>query len=219
LPFYSKVIRNTCKNVTILLELGIETIIECQEIGYLIEIRYLSLKMGIKLVYKITKDTYAAQYEYLQGSSLTKGTQQVIINFIAWVLLCSAALILSVEAKKPMYTFLFLIFLVLNSAKMIPVLRFRKYAISNYVKDFKEKDMVLYFDEEGLTEITSGIVSKAPWSSVVSYVFFKENLFIELTGSLWALVPTGSLNVDSHTVEEAVEYLQSKNIPDRNKME
>jgi hypothetical protein len=173
--------------------------------------------VDVKLEYKVSKDTYAAQYEYLHGDSLKKGTRQVIINFITWILLCSVALFLSVESEKPMYTFLFLIFLVLNLVKIIPVLRFRKYAIANYAKDFEEKDIVLHFEKEGLTEITNGIVSKAPWSSVVSYVLFKDNLFIELAGGLWALVPTGSINNGSNAVEEAVEYLQSKNVPNRNK--
>ncbi|MCU7804466.1 MAG: hypothetical protein KZQ92_07595 [Candidatus Thiodiazotropha sp. (ex Lucinoma borealis)] len=93
-----------------------------------------------------------------------------------------------------------------------PYLKFRKYSISNYVKDIKEKDIELHFDDGGLTEATNGIVSKAPWALVVSYVLFKGNYFIELVGSLWAVVPSGSLNISSDTVGEAVEYLQSKNV-------
>lgn len=114
-----------------------------------------------------------------------------------------------------MYILLFLIILVLYSAKIIPTLKFKKYAIYNHVKDLKERDVVLSFDEEGLTEIINGIVSKAPWSSVVNFVLYKGNLFIALASSLWAIVPNGSLSAGSDTIDEAVEYLQSKNVPNQ----
>lgn len=84
-------------------------------------------------------------------------------SFIHWV-----SPIFICGSRKQIYTLLFLIFLVLYSARIIPTLKFLKYSISNYVKDMKEKDIELHLDDGGLTEATNGIVSKAPWVSVVS---------------------------------------------------
>jgi hypothetical protein len=135
---------------------------------------------------------------------------------MSWVLLCTIALYLSVVTEQPLYTLIFLVFLVSQSVKIIPTLQFKKYAITNYAKDLKEKDIALHLDDEGLTEITNGIVSKAPWSSVISYVLFKGNLFVELAGGLWAIVPSDTLTNSSNTVDDAVEYLESKNVSKRN---
>ncbi len=173
--------------------------------------------MAVKLDYTITKNAYGARFEYQNDLSLTKGAREVITSFLSWILLCSLALYTSVLAEKPLFTFLFIILLALNSARLIPLLKFRSRSISNSVKNLKEKDVVLYLNEEGLTEETNGIISKVPWTSVISYVLFKGNLFVELAGDLCAIVPSGPLKEGSNTIEEAVQYLKTNNVQTGNK--
>ncbi len=172
--------------------------------------------MSVVLKYTFGNNSHGVYFEYLRGSALSREARIRLASLATFIIFCSLALYTSVLAERPLFVFIFLIFLVSYSAVAIPTLRLRSKAIAEIAKSAKAKEVELTINEEGIKESANGIVSIVQWSSVVGYETYKDHLFIKLVGGLWAIVSLNELKKDSDTIEKAVAYLDSMEIPKGN---
>jgi hypothetical protein len=99
--------------------------------------------------------------------------------------------------------------------RVLPYSKVWHRAMDAYIRSYPEKTIRMEIRPDGLMEHVEGIESFCPWHSIKGFYLFRDTLFIELTASLWALIPSRTLSADSPRLAEVITLLKSKGITEK----
>jgi hypothetical protein len=113
----------------------------------------------------------------------------------------------------------FLVFFLIVAITYLPKLfRYSQIYLSSIEESLTgrpETQIRMEVREDGLLETEEGIVSFVPWSSIKSYKELCSTLFIDMTGSQCAIIPRNSVNPSPSSVDEVIQILRNRGIPER----
>lgn len=150
---------------------------------------------------------------YFQGRAHEKDSSWRYYQqcFTYWLLYCFG-IWLAYKAESLFGVAVFTVMLVYAVCRQIPYSRVLEELYESSLTDVKERHIELEFDQRGLTETESGVVSFCPWESVVSYSLYNEILFIELKSEDWAIIDPSAFSREGQSLEGIIAELKNQHI-------
>jgi hypothetical protein len=171
--------------------------------------------MEITLEYEVGPAVYMAHDEFLHPDAWSAWRKQHISQLLVSVVFLLLAIIAAYKAQLLTLLLVFFAILVVVAARLVTYRRTYRKLLAATLRTLPTKTVRLIAKDEGLSETVEGITSFAPWSSVVSFATFKDILFVELKAGLWAMIPRNGLTPSSASVEQLIEVLKGRQIPER----
>ena len=166
----------------------------------------------IELHYELGPDVYLAQSEITDARSYSEVRLFIVRQQTLLGVVLIAAAIAAFKAQFIAVLLFSVVMLAVVVFKFATLNRTLRKTIAAWSRTMPRKTVRLAVREDGIVETVEGIVSFAPWASVVSYVVFRGNLFIQLKAGLWALIP-GEPSVTPESRERIIESLKAHSIP------
>jgi hypothetical protein len=168
--------------------------------------------MTLTLKYTNTRQDFMAQEELLNRhayrSARSRHYQSVSLGAALMVL----AALIAYLADRIFPMCLFLTALGWQLYQSIPYSRVYRRAVEQSLCSRPDTRIELEVRDDGIHERMHGIESFVPWTSVRSFLRYRDTLFIALEASLWAIIPQRSLTADSAVLSDVVRVLGEKGI-------
>jgi hypothetical protein len=168
--------------------------------------------MTLVLEYRNTRADLLAHYRLASADAFRSARSAHYNSLAFWSVLL---LLTSYAAFRADQVYLMCAVVLLGGWSLIRSLPFsRRYwaSVEESLSTRPETRIRLEVREDGLHETEDGIQSFVPWSSVKSFTILGDRLFVELSASLWAIIPRGSVNTDPNAVDELIKTLRGRGI-------
>jgi len=171
--------------------------------------------MTLILEYANDYRTFAAQNAYLNWADIDKQKRIYYRLLLRNGFLLLAGLYCSIKAEIISLVAIFAIYLVAFLFGARPYSIIERRATEAVKSKYAVRAHRLEVTDDGLRESVEGIVSFAPWASVISFGVFRDVLFIQLSAGLWAMVPCYAIREGSATIEQLIAELRARGVPER----
>jgi len=170
--------------------------------------------MALILEYTNTREDFLAQAELIHRDSYRSARSAHYQSVVFWSGMLALAAYASVLADNIFLVCVFLVALGWHLYQSIPYARLYRRALENSLRSRSEPQIRLEVKDDGLYETVDGIEGFAPWSSVKSYVLFRDILFIALSANLWAIIPQRSISSTSASLDDLIRILRDRGVKD-----
>lgn len=131
-----------------------------------------------------------------------------------WAAMAALGVYVSLFVGQIFFAAIFVAMFLVYAAAALPYSRVWRRASEQASRGNAVKRIRLRLDEQGLHETVEGAVeSFAPWSAIRSFDVFRDHLFIELAGDLWANVPRATVAEGDAAFNEVVQVLRARGVP------